>query len=505
MRRFTPSPRQVVVFEALAAAIAYSVAMLLRFVDEPGVPETYAVRTLPWAVLAAGIHVLTGRVAGRLRKPGARLADRPILPFLIAAGLSLALTISVNYVLLPLNWRLPFFVAVFGPILASAASAALRIAADRKSITAEDLLPRKMVELDVDACAPAIRGKRILITGAAGSIGSELARQVLAVHPASLTLLDVNESGLYEIEGELTPRYPHVSLRSVMGDVTDDLRVEQLFQDARPEVVFHAAAYKHVPLVESNPGEGFHTNVLGTLVVCRAAVQVGAERVVVISTDKAVNPTSFMGLTKRVAELIVAAIGSTSPNTVISAVRFGNVLGSRGSLVPTLLRQIESGGPVTITDRDARRYFMTIPEAASLVIRSAAFADPGAIFVLEMGEDLRILDLAERLVRLKGLRPGRDVPFVYIGLRPGEKLREELAGDMEDLAPTDHPYVRRVVASYAVDGPRVLDQIRVLAERRRSRGFGADGYPIALRSLIADAVRPVAGASAPESTTVGAP
>ncbi len=502
MRRFTPSPGQVVALEALSAVAAFALVMLLRFVDEGTVPSSYALRLVPWAFIAAGIHLFTGYLAGQLRKPRSRLAHRPVLPFLIAGALALALTLAIN-ALLPVSLWLPRSVAILGPLLASAASAAIRIAGDRPSIPPELLLPRKMVELDVEACVPAVRDKRVLITGAAGSIGSELARQVLAVGPACLALVDVNETGLYEVEGEVRRKFPSIPTHTVMADVADEMRIEQLFLDERPDVVFHAAAYKHVPLVESNPGEGFTTNVLGTLVVCQAAVKAGAGRVVVISTDKAVNPTSFMGLTKRVAELIVAAVGPTAPRTVISAVRFGNVLGSRGSLVPTLLRQIEAGGPVTITDRDARRYFMTIPEAASLVIRSAAFADPGAVFVLEMGEDLRIVDLAERLVRLKGLKPGRDVPFVYIGLRPGEKLREELAGELEDLAPTDHPYVRRVVASYAVDGPRVLDEVRAIDERRRSRSFRPDAYPAALRSLIASTVSAPPGVASAESSIVG--
>ncbi len=489
--RFIPAPWQVVVLEALAAAAAYTLTLVLRFADEGTVPAAYAVRALPWAVLAAAVHIGAGQFAAWLRRPRSPLAGHPVAPFVVAGAAALAAILAANAVLTALDIRMPMSVAVLGPLLAAAASAALRIAATRADVSADDLLPRQIVQLDVDACASALRGRRVLITGAAGSIGSELARQVLAVGPAALVLLDVNETGLYELEGELAAVRGPAAVESVIGDVADGWRVRQLFLEQRPEVVFHAAAYKHVPLVEANPGQGFTTNVLGTLAVCEAAMAAATERVVVISTDKAVNPASFMGLTKRVAELIVAALGQQSQRTVISAVRFGNVLGSRGSVVPTLLRQIDAGGPLTITHPDVQRYFMTIAEAASLVLRSAAFGDPGAIFVLDMGEELRIVDLAERLVRLKGLKPGRDIPLIYTGLRPGEKLREELSGEHETLAATEHPYVRRVVAAYAVIGERVLAGVRDLDERRRSSGLRPDEYPAVLRRLVDSAVRPL--------------
>jgi FlaA1/EpsC-like NDP-sugar epimerase len=262
-----------------------------------------------------------------------------------------------------------------------------------------------------------------------------------------------------------------------------------LFEQVRPQVVFHAAAYKHVPLLETNPAQGFVANVIGTLRVCEAAAAVGAERVVVISTDKAVNPSSFMGLTKRVAELIVAACAQHSEGTVFSAVRFGNVLGSRGSVVPTLLRQVDAGGPITITHPDAQRFFMTISEAASLVLLTAAVGQPGGIFVLDMGEALRIEELAERLVRLRGLRPGVDISFAYVGLRPGEKLREELSGEGETLVTTPHPYVRRVQTSWRVDAPRLLEGVQAVDDQRLSGRIDAEAYPGALRALIASAIR----------------
>jgi FlaA1/EpsC-like NDP-sugar epimerase len=330
----------------------------------------------------------------------------------------------------------------------------------------------------------------VLITGAAGSIGSELARQVLSVQPACVIAIDMNETGLYELEGDLAAVRGDIAIHTSIADVADGRRMRELFLRERPQVVFHAAAYKHVPLVEANPDQGFVNNVLGTLAVCEAAVEVGAERVVVISTDKAVNPSSFMGLTKRVAELMVVAIGQTARDrTVLSAVRFGNVLGSRGSVVPTLLRQIEAGGPVTITHPDAQRFFMTISEAASLVLLSAAYGDAGGLFVLDMGAEVRIEQLAERLVRLKGLRRGRDVAFEYIGLRPGEKLREELHTADERLIPTDRPAVWQVDSDYAVDGAALLDGVRQLDTRRRAGELEVADYPSLLRSLIDAAIR----------------
>jgi FlaA1/EpsC-like NDP-sugar epimerase len=275
-----------------------------------------------------------------------------------------------------------------------------------------------------------------------------------------------------------------------MADVADERRMRELFERERPHVVFHAAAYKHVPLVEANPDQGFLTNVIGTLEVCEAALATSAERVVVISTDKAVNPSSFMGLTKRVAELVVAAVSQREPSTtVFSAVRFGNVLGSRGSVVPVLMRQIERGGPVTITDPDARRFFMTVSEAASLVLLSAADDTAGGVFVLDMGDDVRIEDLAQRLARLKGMRLGRDIIVEHIGLRPGEKLREELVSADERLIATRHAAVRRVEPTYRVIGSSVLERVRALDARRRAGELSASDYPRELRALIDGAVR----------------
>jgi FlaA1/EpsC-like NDP-sugar epimerase len=482
--RFSPSPWQLAALDAIAGAASITLALLLRFLDEGSVPATYAQRLVPWLFIAAAIQVVAGEVMTRLRRPGSPIAARPVAPFLVGGLVALVLVLLVNDVILrePL-WHLPHFVACVGPVLASAASAAIRLAAAR-SIELEELLERPIVRLDIEACAPVLGGQRVLITGAAGSIGAELTRQVLAVGAADILALDTNETGLYELEGSVA------GVRTCIADVADARRMRELFMRERPAIVFHAAAYKHVPLVEANPDQGFATNVLGTLAVCEAAVAAQAQRVVVISTDKAVNPTSFMGLTKRVAELMTMAVAQSAPNgPVLSAVRFGNVLGSRGSVVPTLLRQIDSGGPITITDPDAQRYFMTVEEAASLVMLSAGYGAPGGLFVLDMGHEVRIERLAKRLMRLKGLRPGRDIAIEYTGLRPGEKLREELHAEDERLLPTERPSVWRVEASNPVDGAALLQGVRELDQRRQSGWVDPADYPSVLRALIAQATR----------------
>jgi FlaA1/EpsC-like NDP-sugar epimerase len=476
--------------DAATGAAAITLAMLLRFVDEGSVPATYAQRLLPWVVLAAAIQVGVGEAMNRLRRPGSALFRRPVAPFLVATLVSLVLVLTVNDLLLREPWRLPHFVAVVGPLLAAAGSAAFRLAAAR-SIDIEELLTRPIVRLDAEGYSAAVSGKRVLITGGAGSIGSELARQVLAVGPASVMAVDTNETSLYELENELSAARGGIAVQTCIADVADPRRMRELFMRERPEVVFHAAAYKHVPLVEANPDQGFVNNVLGTLYVCEAAVAAGVERVVVISTDKAVNPSSFMGLTKRVSELMVVAVSQTSPpGTLLSAVRFGNVLGSRGSVVPTLIRQIEAGGPLTITHPEAQRFFMTLTEATSLVLLSAASGTPGGLFVLDMGDEVRIEQLAERLVRLKGLRPGRDVSFEYVGLRPGEKLREELHAADERLIPTPSAAVWRVEPAYSVDGAALLEGIRDLDLRRRAGDLSPADYPALLRALIDATVHP---------------
>ena len=474
--------------DACAGGLAVMFAMLLRFLDEGAVPTTYSQRLAPWLVTAALLQVVAGETMTRLRRPRSAFARRPVMPYLAGGLVSLALfTIANDLVLREPLPHLPHFVAIVAPLLASAASAALRMASAR-AIDAEELLNRPIVHLDVDVCAATLAGKRVLITGAAGSIGAELARQVLAVGPADVLGIDTNETGLYELQGDVP------GVRTCIADVSDARRMRELFLRERPQVVFHAAAYKHVSLVEANPDQGFSINVLGTLAVCEAAVASDAERVVVISTDKAVNPSSFMGLTKRVAELLVIALSQQPDSrTVLSAVRFGNVLGSRGSVVPTLLRQIEAGGPITITHREAQRFFMTVAEAASLVLLSAAYGAPGGVFVLDMGDEVRIEQLAERLVRLKGLRPGRDVAVQYIGLRPGEKLREELHSADERLLATERTGVWHVEPTYSVDGAVLLAGIRDLEDHRQAGSVEPADYAALVRALIMDACHPEGG------------
>jgi FlaA1/EpsC-like NDP-sugar epimerase len=282
-----------------------------------------------------------------------------------------------------------------------------------------------------------------MVTGAAGSIGSELARQILRLGPAQLLMLDNNETGLYDLNLDLSPDRGDTQLVSIVANVAVAEKVADIFEHYRPQVVFHAAAYKHVPLMEDHPDQAFTVNVLGTRNVCTMAARVGTERLVLISTDKAVNPNNVMGLSKRLAELIVMSFAAQGHR--FCAVRFGNVLGSRGSVVPTFLRQIERGGPLQVTHPDVKRFFMTVSEAVSLVIQSGAFADSGSVYLLEMGAEMRIADLAENMVRLKGLRVGKDIDIVFTGLRPGEKMSEELSSIVESVEATDHCHVRRVL------------------------------------------------------------
>jgi FlaA1/EpsC-like NDP-sugar epimerase len=488
---FSPSGAQLLALDAAVGAVAYALATWLRFLDE-GVPPTYAQRLVPWLIVGALFQVAAGEVMNRLRRPDSRFADRPLAPFLLG-GLVAFIPTVVNE-LLGEPWHLPHSVAVVAPLLATAGSAALRLAA-RRAFAIEELLQRPIVHLDVQACAPALAEKRVLITGAAGSIGAELARQVLAVGPASVLAVDMNETGLYELEGDLAVAGRGL-VRTFIADVADERRMRELFARERPQVVFHAAAYKHVPLVEANPDQAFVSNVLGTLVICEAALAVGAERVVIISTDKAVNPSSFMGLTKRVAELVATGVGQQAPpaSTSYSVVRFGNVLGSRGSVVPTFVRQIDAGGPITITDAEMRRFFMTLSEAASLVLLSSVLGTPGGVFVLEMGEDVRIVDLAERVARLKGLRLGRDVTVHTVGLRPGEKLREELCSADETLVPTANPAVRRVESRLTLDAAVLLDGVRGLDDARRADALQPGDYAGQLRGLIDTALSPTTSA-----------
>ena len=336
-----------------------------------------------------------------------------------------------------------------------------------REVTIEDLLGRDVVNIDYSQCLETLRNRVVLITGAAGSIGAELARQALGFRPAALHLLDNNETGLHDLHQELERRQvdgEDVDLRLWPADITNPEKLSRIFRQVRPQVVFHAAAYKHVALMEEHPDEAFRVNVLGTRTVCRAAAEAGAERVVFITTDKAVKPVSVYGATKRIGELLVRSMGERSA-TVFCCVRFGNVIGSRGSVVPIFLRQIEHGGPVGVTDPEAARYYITIPEAVSLIIQAAAFAEQGQLFMLDMGEEVRIQDLAEKMIVMKGLTPGADVPIIYTGLRPGEKVREDLVADHERQHPTRHPKVLLTFAGAPIPIADLDAEIDTLASR----------------------------------------
>ena len=311
-----------------------------------------------------------------------------------------------------------------------------------RQLRIEDLLRRDPVVTDLSAVEALIRGKRVLVTGAGGSIGQELCRQLAAFRPETIGLLGHGENSIFEIDAELAGRHPAVGRRGIVADIRDRQRMTEVFRDLRPALVFHAAAHKHVHLMEENPAEAITNNVTGTLVVAELSVEFETERFVLISTDKAVRPVNVMGSSKRAAELVVRELALTS-GAPLTAVRFGNVLGSRGSVVPTFLRQIAEGGPLTITHPDVRRYFMSIPESVQLVLQAATLARGGEIFALEMGEPVRIVDLAEHLIRLSGLEPGRDLRIRFTGLRPGEKMFEEVFFDGEDVTHTAHPKIRQ--------------------------------------------------------------
>ena len=317
-----------------------------------------------------------------------------------------------------------------------------------RPMSLEDLLQREPVQTDKQELHVLLEGKRVLVTGAGGSIGSELCRQIARYKPASLILFERYENGLHELDLEVREKFPLVKVTPVVGDVTVPDRVSEVLSSTRPELLFHAAAHKHVPLMEVNPKEAVRNNVLGTKTVAEAAVAAGVERFVLISTDKAVNPTSVMGATKRVAEELIQSLNRHG-QTKFTVVRFGNVLGSNGSVVPRFAEQIRQGGPVTVTHPDIKRFFMTIPEAVQLVLQASVLGHGEDVFVLDMGEQIKVADLARNMIVLSGLVPDQDVHIVYTGLRPGEKLFEELFEDTERVEPTLHPKIQRAVRTGA--------------------------------------------------------
>jgi FlaA1/EpsC-like NDP-sugar epimerase len=337
-----------------------------------------------------------------------------------------------------------------------------------RDLRVDDLLGRPPVKLDQTAIGAALRGRTVLVTGAAGSIGSELCRQIARHAPAAIVGLDQGETPLFEIDLEMRERFPHVRFEPEIGDVQNARRLREIFAAHRPEVVFHAAAYKHVPLMEVHPLEAIENNVFGTWNVARAASEWGASTFVLVSSDKAVRPVNIMGVTKRMAELVCLAAQSEGSLTTFKAVRFGNVLGSSGSVVPRFRAQISNGGPVTVTHPEMRRFFMTIPEAAQLVLQASAMGRGGEVFVLEMGEPVRIVDLARRMIVLCGLRPDDDIRIEYSGMRPGEKLVEELSAYQENTVATAHAQIRSLnskpVSSHQVRS--VLEELRRAVEAR---------------------------------------
>ncbi|HZN55896.1 MAG TPA: nucleoside-diphosphate sugar epimerase/dehydratase [Candidatus Polarisedimenticolaceae bacterium] len=350
---------------------------------------------------------------------------------------------------------------------------------DLRQVQVEDLLGREPAELDLNLISSYLRGKRILVTGAGGSIGSELCRQILRFAPAEIHLMGRGENSIYEIYNELSRTAGFTRLVQVIGDVINKKKLEGVFAMYRPQIVFHAGADKHVPLMEMNPDEAVFNNIVGTKNVLEVSNAYRVERVVCISTDKAVNPTSVMGCCKRVAELLVRS--NLYANTVACAVRFGNVLGSRGSVIPHFQRQIELGGPITVTHRDIKRYFMTIPEAAGLVIQAGAMGSGGEIFVLDMGEPVKIWDLAVNMVRLAGLEPGRDVEVRDVGLRPGEKLDEELSFHHEIRERTSHVKIM-CVRGEGVEPVKLLAEVKHLTDRALRMDFA--GIRTGLKLLV---------------------
>lgn len=310
-----------------------------------------------------------------------------------------------------------------------------------REVEIEDLLGREPVRTNLDEVMQYISGKVVLVTGGGGSIGSELCRQIASHKPKQLIILDIYENTTYDLERELNHDYPNLNLEVLIGSVRNTHRVNSIFETYKPAIVFHAAAHKHVPLMEDSPNEAIKNNVFGTLNVARAAGENNAERMVLISTDKAVNPTNIMGASKRICEMVIQAMNKQYPDTNYVAVRFGNVLGSNGSVVPIFKKQIAEGGPVTVTDKNIIRFFMTIPEAVSLVLQAGAYAKGGEIFVLDMGEPVKIDDMARNLIKLSGYEPDVDIPIVYTGLRPGEKMYEECLREEEGLQKTQNDLI----------------------------------------------------------------
>ncbi len=336
-----------------------------------------------------------------------------------------------------------------------------------REVRITDLLGRDQINVNLDEIMGYIENKVILVTGGGGSIGSELCRQIATHNPRQLIILDIYENNAYDIEQELKRNYPRLNLLTLIASIRDEGKLEDVFKKYKPAIVFNAAAHKHVPLMETSPNEAVKNNVFGTLNMAKCADKYGAETFVQISTDKAVNPTNIMGATKRICEMIIQTVGKHSKNTNFVAVRFGNVLGSNGSVIPLFEKQIAEGGPVTVTHKDIIRYFMTIPEAVSLVLQAGAYARGGQIFVLDMGEPVKIYDLAYNLIKLSGLKPNEDIQIVCTGLRPGEKLYEERLMDEEGMQKTPNGLIN-IANPIELDEAYLWDTLEKLREAAKS-------------------------------------
>lgn len=339
-----------------------------------------------------------------------------------------------------------------------------------RPVNYEDLLGRDPIKVNQEGINSFIKDKTVMVTGGGGSIGSELCRQIIKYNPKKLLILDIYENNAYEIQMELERHYPEADISTLIGSIRDYDRMEAIFSKYRPDIVYHAAAHKHVPLMEKSPNEAIKNNCMGTLNVVKLSDKYKVDNFVLISTDKAVRPTNIMGATKRICEMIVQTYARKSEHTRFAAVRFGNVLGSNGSVIPLFLKQIEEGGPVTVTHKEITRFFMTIPEAVSLVLQASLFAKGGEIFVLDMGKPVRIYELAENLIRLRGFKPNVDIKIEVIGLRPGEKLYEEILMDEEGLDKTDNKMIY-IGKPLKIDEKKFLDKLDNLIKASFENGM----------------------------------
>ena len=351
-----------------------------------------------------------------------------------------------------------------------------------RDVQIEDLLGRDPVHLDNKNINSLIKNKTVLVTGGGGSIGSELCRQIVKYDPKRLVILDIYENNLYDIEMELRAEYPKLNLEAIVASVRDNARLNNVFETYKPEIVFHAAAHKHVPLMEKSPLEAIHNNVFGTYNVVNCADEYGVGKFVLISTDKAVNPTNIMGASKRVCEMIVQAKNKVSKTEYV-AVRFGNVLGSNGSVIPLFKKQIERGGPVTVTHKDITRFFMTIPEAVQLILQAVTYAKGGEIFVLDMGEPVKIYDLAVSLIKLLGYEPNVDIPIEITGLRPGEKLYEEILMSEEGLTPTKHDKIF-ISKPMHMEMTELEEKLNILKELEYNEKYSNENIKNAMKEVV---------------------